>query len=656
MRKKWSVIGEEDKADRRLAEQLGISSFLASILRRRNLDDVGKASAFLYPETEQVYYDPFLMRDMEPAVERIRQAILQQEKIVVYGDYDVDGITSSALLVRALRRLGATADYYIPRRQEGYGLHTAALCRLADNGATLVITVDCGIASKTEIEELRGKLDIIVTDHHLPGISIPDAVAVIDPHRQDCEYPFKELAGVGVAFKLCQALYHAIRNETFEADIELVALGTVADIVPLLSENRKLVKLGLSRMKETQVIGLEKLIEASGLGGKNISSGQVGFVLAPRLNAAGRLAAAMRGVELLLSEDSVQAMEIAAELNMLNSERQQIEADIVEQAKLQLESVDISSAKTLIIVGEGWNPGVIGIVASRLVELYYRPTIVISIQDGIGKGSCRSIRGFHLFDALTAAKDTLVQFGGHEMAAGLTILPENINALQQSLDDYAEKHLMPQDYIPRLELEAELRPENISYDLVSELAKLEPFGMGNPRPLFGCFNLKGFDAKIIGREGQHLKFFLKNGDKTLEAIGWNMSEKLVLLNRGRIDMAFVPELNDWGGRITIQCKLAEIRHAEGNRIFPNREILGRIYIALKKNYNELEFTDNSKILAGICGYSPDDIGIALKIFEELGLLLRIEKGFKLAPKPIQKLDLMDSETFRRGTCHTLQGQ
>ena len=648
LRKKWLVVGDREEEDVKYAAQLGISPFLAGILRRRNICDVEQAKAFLRPETEQEYYDPFLMRDMERAVARIRRAIENSERIIVYGDYDVDGITSTTLLVRALRRLGAEADYYIPDRQEGYGLHTESLNQLADDGAKLVVTVDCGIASISEIEALHGKLDIVVTDHHLPGEKLPEAAAVVDPHRTDCEYPFKDLAGVGVAFKLCQALFRELRNESFEDDLELVALGTVADIVPLLSENRKLVKIGLSRMKGTKIEGLRQLIEAAGLSGQDISSGQVGFMLAPRLNAAGRLETAMRGVELLLSEDGEKALEIAQGLNQLNSERQQVEADIVEQAKEQLASVDTAAARTLVVVGEGWHPGVIGIVASRLVELYYRPTVVINVQDGIGKGSCRSIPGFHLFDALTAAKDSLVQFGGHEMAAGLTVLPEKIDDLRAALDNYAALHLNEEDYIPRLELEADLLPKDITIKLVEDLAKLEPYGMANPKPLFGSFDVRGFDAKTIGREGQHLKFSLRGGADSLEAIGWNMSEKLVLLYRGNVDMAYMPEINEWNGKISVQCKLKELRSSRKRSVFPTREILGGIYLALKKMQTERPFSENDKLLAGRCNTSPEILQIALQIFSELGLVVCDGGGFRLVPQPKEKLRLEDSQTYRDG--------
>ena len=650
LRKKWTIVGRTGASDRAFADRLGISPFLAGILRRRDITDEQEAKAFLHPESFQAYYDPFLMKDMDRAVARIRRAIEEAEKIVVYGDYDVDGITATTLLVRALRRLGATADYYIPDRQEGYGLHSESLRKIADDGAGLVVTVDCGIASTAEVDDMRGVIDIVVTDHHLPGASLPDAAAVIDPHREDCGYPFKELAGVGVAFKLCQALFREVRGEEFEDDLEVVALGTVADIVPLLSENRKLVKLGLACMKKTKLEGLRQLIEVAGLGGKDISSGQVGFVLAPRLNAAGRLETAMRGVELLLTEDEDKAKDIALTLNELNTERQQIEADILEQAKKQLASIDTAAARTLVVVGKNWHPGVIGIVASRIVDLYYRPTVVVSIQNGEGKGSCRSIKGFHIFDALTTAKDILVRFGGHEMAAGLTVLPENIDALRAALDAYAESHMTEEEYVPCLALEAELRPKEITEELVTELSYLEPYGMANPRPLFGCFGVEGVDVRVIGREGQHLKFLIETGMQPIQVIGWNMAEKSVMVDRGAVDIAYMPEFNEWNGKISVQCKLTELRSSEGRSPVLTRDILGDIYRGLRKMP---KIPGNAESVGKQCGVSGGTLQIALKIFEELRLVAREGEGFRMMPMPKQKLRLEDSETYRK---HVIERQ
>ena len=485
---------------------------VAGFLVHRGLSDAAAARRFLYPETEQESYDPFLLRDMDKAVARICQAVEKKERIIVYGDYDVDGITATTVLVRCLRQLGADVSYYIPNRlTEGYGFKAEALRKIKDGGADLLVSVDCGISAVAEVAGIAAELDIVITDHHLPGPTLPAALAVVDPHRKDCTYPYEELAGVGVAFKLCQALWRELRQEEYEQDLELVALGTVADIVPLLDENRKFVKIGLQRMPHTAIVGLQALLAAADLKGKAITAGQVGFVVAPRLNAAGRVAAAAQGAELFLMEDPARAMELAAKLNVENSQRQELEHEILGEAEKQLRQIDTEKARVLVLAGEGWHPGVIGIVASRIVDRYYRPTVVIGIKDGIGKGSCRSIKGFHMYDALTASKDTLLGFGGHAMAAGLSVAADKIDALRASLDAFAAAHLSAEDYAPVLALEAELPPEAMDMKLLEDLAKLEPYGMGNPQPLFACFHIQGCRADAMGREKQHLKFEIPVG-------------------------------------------------------------------------------------------------------------------------------------------------
>ncbi|MBR5381368.1 MAG: single-stranded-DNA-specific exonuclease RecJ [Oscillospiraceae bacterium] len=649
MEKKWIVAERDEAAEAELAERLGVPPLVAGLLRRRHIEGVEEAEAFLSPETKQAYYDPFAMKDMDRAVARIEKAIEGGERIVIYGDYDVDGITATTLLVRALSRLGANVGYYIPTRQgEGYGLHIESLERLAMEGTALVITVDCGISGEAEAEALRGRLDLVITDHHLPGDTLPQAAAVVDPHRADCAYPFKELAGVGVAFKLCQALYQKMRGEEFAEDFELVALGTVADIVPLVSENRRFVKLGLTRMKETKLAGLRALMEVTGLLDKEVTSGQVGFVLAPRLNAAGRLATAAQGAELLLAEDMERARPIAETLNEMNAERQQVEGEILEQAKKQLESADTEAARVLVVAGEGWHPGVIGIVASRLVELYYRPTVVISIRDGMGKGSCRSIAGFPLFDALTAAKDIVEQFGGHAMAAGLTVLPERIGALREALTAFAETHLTPEDYVPRLVADAELRPEDVTMELVETISRLEPYGMGNPKPVFICRDLQGCDAHPIGREGKHLHFRTAASWSAPRAVGWSMSGEVSMVNAGPVDIAYMPEIDDWNGERYVQCKLSELRPAASRRVFPTRDILARIYVTLRNLQAAGRLAPDMVALGSRCGVSGYTMDLALRIFDELGLATRDGGRCVIPPPPRQKLDLMDSDTFRRG--------
>lgn len=649
MEKKWILAEADEAADAELAARLGVAPLVAGLLRRRHIVGTEEAEAFLSPETKQAFYDPFAMKDMDRAAARIEKAIREGERIVIYGDYDVDGITATTLLMRAMRRLGANVGYYIPTRQgEGYGLHIGTLESLAREGASLVVTVDCGISGAAEVEAMRGRLDFVITDHHLPGDELPETAAVVDPHREDCGYPFKELAGVGIAFKLCQALYRKMRGEEFADDYELVALGTVADIVPLVSENRKLVKLGLTRMKETKLAGLRALLEVTGLADKEVTSGQVGFVLAPRLNAAGRLATAARGAELLLEEDVERARPVAEELNEMNVERQQVESEILEQAMKQIENVDTEAARVLVVAGEDWHPGVIGIVASRIVERYYRPTVVISIRDGMGKGSCRSIAGFPLFDALTEAKDILEQFGGHAMAAGLTVRPERIGALRDALTAFAEAHLSPEDYVPRLVADAELPPEKVTTELVEEISRLEPYGMGNPKPVFICRDLQGCDAHPIGREGKHLHFRTAASWTAPRAVGWSMSGEVAMVNAGPVDIAYMPEIDEWNGERHVQCKLSELRPAASRRVFPTRDILAGIYVTLRKMQAAGPLAPDMEALGARCGVSGYTMALALRVFDELGLAMKDGARYIIPPPPRQKLDLMDSDTFRRG--------
>ena len=624
---------------------------VAGFLVHRGLSDAAAARRFLYPETEQESYDPFLLRDMDKAVARICQAVEKKERIIVYGDYDVDGITATTVLVRCLRQLGADVSYYIPNRlTEGYGFKAEALRKIKDGGADLLVSVDCGISAVAEVAGIAAELDIVITDHHLPGPTLPAALAVVDPHRKDCTYPYEELAGVGVAFKLCQALWRELRQEEYEQDLELVALGTVADIVPLLDENRKFVKIGLQRMPHTAIVGLQALLAAADLKGKAITAGQVGFVVAPRLNAAGRVAAAAQGAELFLMEDPARAMELAAKLNVENSQRQELEHEILGEAEKQLRQIDTEKARVLVLAGEDWHPGVIGIVASRIVDRYYRPTVVIGIKDGIGKGSCRSIKGFHMYDALTASKDTLLGFGGHAMAAGLSVAADKIDALRASLDAFAAAHLSAEDYAPVLALEAELPPEAMDMKLLEDLAKLEPYGMGNPQPLFACFHIQGCRADAMGREKQHLKFEIPVGKRSIRAFAWNRSDYVPFISQGKMDMVYVPVINEWNGNRNIECKVIELRGSQQDQVFPDRSVLGSIYKLLHQlQTSQGKIPEDESLLALQCGISSYTMRQGLRVFGELGLLKRQEDGYMLfPPSGGRKLDLMDSPAYCQG--------
>lgn len=647
---------ETAEESQHLATETGISPVVAALLLHRGIHTAAEADLFLHP-AQQEFYDPFLLKDMDRAVKRICQALEAKEKIVVYGDYDVDGITSTTLLMRMLQRLGANAAYYIPDRiREGYGFHKEALEHIAESGAGLLISVDCGISAISETAAMKGRLDIVITDHHLPQAELPTVTAVINPHREDCPYPEKNLAGVGVAFKLCQALWQQIKKTSFESDLEIVALGTIADIVPLLGENRRIVYQGLKQMESTEIIGLQALLEAAGLKDKAIGEEQIGYVLAPRLNAAGRMGSAGRGTELLLSEDRAKADRLAMELNEENAQRQLLERSILALAEQQLQTIDVSRKHVLVLSGEGWHPGVIGIVASRIVDKYYRPVVIIGVQDGKGKGSCRSIRGFHMYEALTACRELMTAFGGHAQAAGLSILPENIPALSEALEQYALEHMQPDDFVPSVDIEAELPMEKIDFQLIHELEKLAPFGAGNPRPLFGCRRVRGSYARSMGAQGQHLRFSIElSQGENLTAIAWNMGDQVSMVNREPVDIVFSPEINEWNNRQSLQCKLQAIAPSLQQDKFPSRDTLAGIYVFLRRRKQGDDSIQGS-IDDLLQAYQKEKaetsfyiMQTALSVFEELGLLRRGDVGtYFMQDAPKQKLELTESYLYRQG--------
>ena len=653
MEKEWSLLPDTSARAVEFSQRIGTTPFTAALLLHRGITSDEEARAFLHPE-KQPFHDPFLMRDMEKAVSRIEQAIQAQERIVVYGDYDVDGITATSLLCRNLRQLGANAGYFIPHRQkDGYGLHKETLDEIIAGGAGLIVTVDCGISAVEEAAAAKDKVDLIITDHHLPGQELPKALAVIDPHRADCAYPDKNIAGVGVAFKLCQALWQKMRGKSFTGDLDIVALGTVADVVPLLGENRKIVQQGLRVLKKSKRPGIQALLAVTELQEKEITAGHIGFVLAPRLNAAGRLASALRGVELLLTEDGEEAQAIAEELDAANRERQAVEQEILQAAEKQIEEIDVKRAHVLVLHGEGWHPGVIGIVASRIVERYYRPTVIIAEEDGVGKGSCRSIRGFHMFEALSACKEHLLGFGGHAQAAGLSLRSADIASFREALEAYAAKVLTEEDFVPILDIELELAPEKITEQLMTEIKLLEPYGMGNPKPLFSTQGVRGSYARQIGKEGQHLKFELDGLDASIDVLAWGKGEEAPLVNRERIDIAYFPEYHVWREKRSLQLMLEDFRPARAEAKHPDRDALASVYrfLLARQRAGEGLPTDAEKLLAEYLLHFPV-MGIftfqkALQIFEELSVLLPDDGRYAFCP-PQEKLDLQKSRIFREG--------
>lgn len=653
MEKKWSLLPDVSARAVELSQRIGTTPFTAALLLHRGIESDEAARDFLHPE-KQPFHDPFRMQDMEKAVERIERAIAEKERIVVYGDYDVDGITATSLLCRSLHQLGADVRYFIPHRQkDGYGLHKETLDEIIASGAALIVTVDCGISAVEEAAGAAGSVDLIITDHHLPGEELPAALAVIDPHREDCAYPDKNIAGVGVAFKLCQALWRKLRGKDFTGDLDIAALGTVADVVPLVGENRKIVQQGLRVMKKSKRPGIQALLAVTELKDKEITAGHIGFVLAPRLNAAGRLASALRGVELLLTEEAAEAQAIAEELDAANRERQAVEQEILQAAERQIEEIDVKKAAVLVLHGEGWHPGVIGIVASRIVERYYRPTVIIAEENGIGKGSCRSIRGFHMFEALSACQEHLLGFGGHAQAAGLSLRSEGIAAFRASLEAYAKRVLTEKDFIPILDIELELAPDKISERLMTEIKLLEPYGMGNPKPLFSCSSVRGSYARQIGKEGQHLKFELDGVDASIDVLAWGRGEAAALINRERVDIAYFPEYHVWREKRSLQLMLEDFRPAHDDAKHPDRDDLASVYrffLARQRAGEELP-SDAEKLLAAYLQAFPAmgtfTFQKSLQIFEELGVLQAADGRYAFCP-PQGKLDLQKSRLFREG--------
>ncbi len=543
------------------AAELGISPLVTGILLERGFNDVDSMKDFLYGSKEP-FHDPFLLKGMKETVERIELALENEEQITVYGDYDVDGITASSLLYVYLERRGAKVNTYIPKRKsEGYGLNDDALKTIYESGTTLVVTVDCGISGVHEVAQAPEGLDIIITDHHTIPVELPSAYAIINPKQEDCEYPFKDLSGVGVAFKLCQGLEQCrsdVKNY-WEELTELAALGTVADIVPLIGENRELVRRGLKAMEKTSLFGLRALIKASGCARENITSENIGFILAPRLNAVGRLEHAQSAVELLVTKDEVKAEAIVAELNKENALRQEISRNIMAEAEAILSKEEhIDTA--IVLASEGWHQGVVGIVASRLVDKYHLPTILISINDGIAKGSCRSIPALNLYEAIAAESDILIQFGGHHQAAGLTMPAEKVDEFRERFKAYVREHLSQEDYTPRQNIDCILNNGAITVRDLQELSLLEPFGCGNSNPVFAFKKALLSNHRAIGRDRSHLQLVVDKGDYSYKTLMWNKAELLPLLCDNMVaDIAFMPRINEWNNETTVQLHAVALR-------------------------------------------------------------------------------------------------
>ncbi len=561
----WNVIETEDREKvYHLSNVLGISTTLAKILVHRGIETFEEAKSFFRPSWDALY-DPFLLKDMDKAVERLERAIEDQDKILIYGDYDVDGITSVSLLYLFFKSMKVDVDFYIPDRlKEGYGLSVSGIDKAVEMDAKLLISVDCGITGTEEVKIANEKgLDVIISDHHKPGDELPDALAVIDPKRADCPYPFKELAGVGVAFKLIQALALKLELEDdfYREHIDLVALGSAADIVPMVDENRVLVKMGIDVLNKREHIGIRALIHSVGLGDREIGTGQVVFMLAPRINAVGRMGNAERAVRLLISEDDSEAREIAAVLESENRVRKSIDEMTFQEALEFLEyEYNANEDKAVVLSRDGWHSGVIGIVASRIVEEIHRPTVMIAIEDGVGKGSARSIPNFDVYSAIQECEEHLLGFGGHKYAAGLTIDPDKIGDFKKAFKESVAKRMDDDDLVQRLSIDSEILLSDISDKMIRILNQFAPFGPQNMRPVFYSRNCRVVGTpRIVGKN--HLKFKVSQKDKLFDAIGFNLGNLQYRLTPGEdsLDIVFVIEENHWNGECKVQLRIKDLK-------------------------------------------------------------------------------------------------
>lgn len=565
-KKKWILLSRNHRKEDVLAvsRQYGLPPVIATILLNRGVQEV---ETFIHPSAEQLP-DPFLMKGMEHAAQRILQALDRGEHITVYGDYDVDGITSTAILVSFLKEHKAEVNYYIPDRlEEGYGMNRAAIDKIAALGTSLLITVDCGITAVDEVLYAREcGMDVIVTDHHECKEELPEAYCILNPKQPDCPYPFKKLAGVGVVFKLLQALTIQMKfhmKELIEEYIDIVAIGTVADVMPLVGENRAIVKKGLELLKYTMNRGVRTLMETAKIDTSGLTTGSIGFMIAPRINAAGRMGDPKCAVELLLSKDDRTARRYAEQLDEENRDRQATEISILEDAlNIIAYNREMEDDYVLVLDYEGWHHGIIGIVASKISEKFNKPCILISTGDGMGKGSGRSIKGFNLFQALEECAGELVKFGGHELAAGLSVETERIGEFRKHINQYAKSVMNEADFVPRIYVDAELPIEYINMNTVERLMILEPYGMGNASPVFFARKLTVTYIRPLS-DGKHMKLTLSKDDNYVEAVGFNMGaylEKIKL--QDMIDIVFNLDINVFRGERQVQVLLKDLRFSD----------------------------------------------------------------------------------------------
>jgi single-stranded-DNA-specific exonuclease len=562
MHRRWLVKRTNQEYLNYLSKSASISPVLAQILVNRGIKTAGEIGSFLNSDISQLS-DPFDIQGISTAVDRIVTASKRGEKILVHGDYDVDGLTATAIVLKALKILGIESDYFIPNRMEyGYGFNPVSIRRAKQIGATLMITVDCGITSfETAALCKKEGIDVIITDHHEPRISheLPDAFAVINPKISNLNSQFSILSGAGIAFKLAQALLTHDSRFTIHDFLDLAALGTIADIVPITGENRIIVKEGLKLIENGTSHGLQALKKVSGIDGKGLKTGLLLFTLIPRINASGRISDANRGVKLLITDSEDEAIEIASWLERLNTERQQIEDEVYKEALHKLNDKGVNSV--IVLSSEGWHRGVIGIVASRIAEVFHRPTFIISVDGYVARGSARSIPNFNIYKAITQCSQLLKGFGGHKQAAGFELDSKNISSFEEYINRIANETLTEDDFIPLLEIDADINFSDLNFNLIREFELLEPFGVGNPEPILGSKGLDILYPRII--KENHLKIKLKQKHQSFDAIGFDMASYFDKLDTSiKVDAVFTPCFNDWGGVRCLQLNLKALRPSQ----------------------------------------------------------------------------------------------
>lgn len=594
-------IAESDniKAEK-LSKALNISRLTSEVMINRGIIDIDNAENFLYPNIED-FLDPFLLNDMSIAVDRIIEAIHKNENIWIYGDYDVDGVTSTSILILYLKALCKNVDFYIPdRMSEGYGLNNEAIDYINSKEGQLIISVDCGIKSFDVAEYCRTiGLDLIITDHHTCDKELPKAVAVINPNRMDGDYPFKKLAGVGVALKLIQALSLKVGTKIdYNNLLPIAAIGTVADVVSLTGENRIIVKNGLDMIKNTNNQGINALLEVTGLVNKQVTSGHIGFVIGPRINAAGRIGLAKYGVLLFATEDYKEAQHLASMLDEENAKRQNIETEILKEAEeIISREIDVEKEKILVIASENWHNGVIGIVSSRITEKYHRPSILISIEGDEGRGSARSISSFDLYENLSKCKDLFVKFGGHRQAAGLTIKKDEIENLGKRINDIADEVLDKIDLVPQTIVDAEIDVEEIILESANELRLLEPYGIDNPSPIFLLRNACINTIRPVGKDGKHLRLTIVNDEQYIDCIGFNFGSYYNVLSIGqKIDLVVSVDINDFLGQQSVQLIIKDIITSYEEKLSKSDSYMKSLLSILEEHDYKNDFYSNNIIL------------------------------------------------------------